>query len=99
VFGEWQTSEGCGREITRARELCIPIRYENGECEIPKMFYCTERADLWGNEFNPDTVPAWDTDGARKALGCVPSCETMCGCGGPAELHGKNNSAEEETER
>jgi hypothetical protein len=31
VFGDWERSEGCRKEIAKAEELCIPIIYKGCE--------------------------------------------------------------------
>jgi hypothetical protein len=79
VFGEWKTSEGCRQEIEKARELCIPIAYESGEIELPKLFHCYETCN------SVETVIAWDAAQAARLLGCTEECRVVCGCGGPSE--------------
>jgi hypothetical protein len=85
VFGDWECSAGCQAEIARAREMVIPICYENGRAAIPRRFYCAQRGDIYDGGPPQVTVPAWNMVRAKITLGCTPYCECMCGCGGPRE--------------
>jgi hypothetical protein len=96
VFGEWEKSAGCKIEIGRARELCIPIFYENGASEVPKRFYCAARIDPYLEEH--PLVKAWDAVEAGKRLGCTPRCGTICGCDGPTEWDEERDDWESESD-
>jgi hypothetical protein len=98
VFGDWQNSAGCKREIERARELAMPIRYENGDADLPKRYYCVNQLDLLGfdDDLSAVTTPARNRDDAKVRLGCTPRCECMCGCNGPVVYEEPGQSKNEE---
>ncbi|MDR0616622.1 MAG: DUF4406 domain-containing protein [Synergistaceae bacterium] len=83
VYGEWETSEGCGLEIALARKLAIPIVYEDGRIERPKQYRCPESGFCDGWPGAPPTIAANSPEAARTAFGCTALCERVCGCGGP----------------
>jgi hypothetical protein len=91
MFGDWESSEGCGMERARAMELGMFIRYEDGRKETPKRYFCTAQMDtldsLDEQTLAEITVKAWDIESARKTLGCSGYCETMRGCGGLRVWH------------
>ena len=83
VYGEWETSEGCGLEIALARKLAIPIVYEDGRREDPRDYCCPDLVDCDDWEELPLIIQAYSAELARTAFGCTARCEQMCECGGP----------------
>jgi hypothetical protein len=86
VYGEWQSSEGCNMEIARARELGMPILFEDHN-EFPERYYCPETINWEAvSGLCSQIVPAYDIERASVVIGCTPQCKEEHGCCGLAKM-------------